>query len=230
MTAANDTTTAPKKRRGRPPKVNGADTTTDAPEKPVEVEAVQAGKPIGFAACLAKPLHGLEEANKLRTGVSVGKPRKDTFFRVHPEYHQTLTVVMESTGMDTVTHAMTPAVQEAMQDAKAVSEVMKTYDYTLVITRDGDVKLWPLVVSASGDMPNSWNESARAVAGHAVNGWVRYCSNRGEGRYEVIEPGSVLPDPEWPVEPWDKLLELAFKDTMIDSVEHPYLLKLQGIE
>ena len=48
------------------------------------------------------------------------------------------------------------------------------------------------------------------------------------GAYEVFEPTAKLPDPEWPDADFTHLLEIAFKDRFIKTLDHPVVRRLQG--
>jgi hypothetical protein len=48
------------------------------------------------------------------------------------------------------------------------------------------------------------------------------------GAYEVFEATGELPEPQWPELPFSQILQIAFKDKYIDSLDHPVLRKLRG--
>ena len=48
------------------------------------------------------------------------------------------------------------------------------------------------------------------------------------GHYEHFEPATKLPDPEWPPLTFTEILRVAFRDRMIDSLEHPVVRQLRG--
>ena len=53
-------------------------------------------------------------------------------------------------------------------------------------------------------------------------------ANRTLGAYEVFEAAGNLPDPEWPDISFQGILQIAFKDRYITSMDHPLLQKLRG--
>ena len=75
---------------------------------------------------------------------------------------------------------------------------------------------------------DDWNRSALEGAQLAMERWVRVASNRLLGAYEIFEATAALSDPDWPTESFEKILEVAFKDHYIDSVDHPAVRRLRG--
>ena len=51
------------------------------------------------------------------------------------------------------------------------------------------------------------------------------------GGYEVFEALSNLSDPEWPDDGinFNRLVEIAFRGRIIDSIDHPIVKKLRGL-
>ena len=53
-------------------------------------------------------------------------------------------------------------------------------------------------------------------------------ANMGAGTYDVLEAAAQFPDPVWPEFTLQQLLELAFKNRVIDTMDHPVLRRLRG--
>jgi hypothetical protein len=49
------------------------------------------------------------------------------------------------------------------------------------------------------------------------------------GAYEMFEAEGVMADPKWPDLPFMELLRIAFRDRMIDRVDHPVIKRLRGL-
>jgi hypothetical protein len=82
-------------------------------------------------------------------------------------------------------------------------------------------------------VPNStrqdpWADSAIAACTHAETHWLRTIANMRAGAYDVFEATAKLPQPEWPVESFEQLFRLAFRDRVIDSIDHPVIRQLKG--
>lgn len=77
---------------------------------------------------------------------------------------------------------------------------------------------------------NDFKELEIIVLRHelAMTRWVRIVSNLHLGAYEVFEATAALPEPEWPVEGFEHIFGVAFKDYYIDSVNHPAVRRLRG--
>ena len=48
------------------------------------------------------------------------------------------------------------------------------------------------------------------------------------GAYDVAIATAPLPEPEWPEETFEQLFRLAFRDRVIDSIDHPVIRQLKG--
>ena len=75
---------------------------------------------------------------------------------------------------------------------------------------------------------DDWNRVAREAAEIAMSRWIKLTANRSLGTYDVSEAAADLPEPHWPTESMEQLLEVAFRGKIIDSLEHPIVLQLQG--
>jgi hypothetical protein len=49
------------------------------------------------------------------------------------------------------------------------------------------------------------------------------------GAYRFYEAEGVLSEPLWPEKTLSELLEIGFKDRIIDSVDHPVIRRLRGL-
>ena len=48
------------------------------------------------------------------------------------------------------------------------------------------------------------------------------------GAYDVFEATGELPEPEWPEKDFQSLIEIAFKDHFVRSLDHPVIRRLTG--
>jgi hypothetical protein len=66
----------------------------------------------------------------------------------------------------------------------------------------------------------------------AKEDWVKVVSLRSEGhdKYHArpVEDQGAFPQPEWPKQMLDELIEAAFTGKMIETDDHPALLRLRG--
>jgi hypothetical protein len=157
---------------------------------------------------------------KVTTNVLIRKPKRQEWLRTHPTFH-----------MDT-------AILELEQDREvymvdrglraALAEELKRVTLWATINRTGALFLWPLSLPDAKGKRNPWSESARRGAELAQHCWVRVSSNMANGQYDIGKAVSVMSDPEWPKLSFDEILEIAFKDAWIDSMDHPAVKTLRG--
>ena len=88
--------------------------------------------------------------------------------------------------------------------------------------------MWPVRLPGEDGRIDDWNRVAREAAEIAMSRWIKLTANRSLGTYDVSEAAADLPEPHWPTESMEQLLEVAFRGKIIDSLEHPIVLQLQG--
>jgi hypothetical protein len=59
--------------------------------------------------------------------------------------------------------------------------------------------------------------------------WVRVTSSMSLGAYEIFEAGGDLPEPVWPDYAFEEILKIAFRDHIVDRIDHPLVQRLLGI-
>jgi hypothetical protein len=62
-----------------------------------------------------------------------------------------------------------------------------------------------------------------------MRSWMRISANRAAGEYDLFEAAAALPEPEWPELTFRELLRLAFREAMIDTIDHPAVRRLRGL-
>jgi hypothetical protein len=77
---------------------------------------------------------------------------------------------------------------------------------------------------------STWWRSARDAAQQATEGWLRVKSNMDAGVYDTWGPQSPIPDPVWPDQDFWELIRIAFKDFLIDRIDHPVIKRLRGTD
>jgi hypothetical protein len=88
--------------------------------------------------------------------------------------------------------------------------------------------LWPLR-QPNDSRQDAWADSAIAASALAEARWLRLNANMKAGAYDVFEATAALPEPVWPEESFEALFQLAFRDRVIPSIDHPVIQKLKGI-
>ena len=156
--------------------------------------------------------------------VPVRKPAKEWFIRVHPnETYRLQTAVLELKEEREI-YIIDPNIWSELQTESTVG----TRVFFTAMNRQNMLFLWPIRLPGVDGRIDEWNRSAMEAATMAAEGWVRVASNMSLGAYEVYQATANLPDAEWPELPFEEILRIAFKDRMIDDLDHPVLQKLRG--
>jgi hypothetical protein len=74
-----------------------------------------------------------------------------------------------------------------------------------------------------------WHRSAIAAASLAERQWIRIRANQPNGAYDIYAAEAAIPDPEWPPVPFQELLRIAFKDRLVNTLEHAVIKRLRGL-
>jgi hypothetical protein len=190
-----------------------ANTETRIPDDPFDL------------ANLRLPQSFVESAGvkKLLTTVPVRKPNPQDFVRVHPssEYRAPLAII------DLKDDREIYLVPKSIANELPGEFVMVTI-FT-AINRQGVVFLWPVRLPAADGRSNDWHKSAADAADRATRRWLRIKANMSLGAYEMFEAASSIPDPEWPELSFQELLRIAFRDRLIDRLDHPVIKRLRGL-
>jgi len=142
---------------------------------------------------------------KLRTTVPARKPSAQDFVRVcaDPAYRENFAFIeLKDDREDFLIH---PCVVPQL-----VGEVVFKTIYT-AINRQGTVFLWPVRLPSPDDKQNAWWQSAREAAERAMTTWLRVKANMNLGAYEMTVPEKEIPDPEWPKESFQELIQIAYR-------------------
>jgi hypothetical protein len=106
------------------------------------------------------------------------------------------------------------------------SEVKWSRLYTAMIHRGNVTFLWRIKVYDSGPGQLS-TATALACAEKAKHMWVRVAWQDRKG-YAPFHAQGDFGEPQWTDHPLEDLLDMAFRDTYIDSLDHPAIRDLMG--
>jgi hypothetical protein len=172
---------------------------------------------------LSPESQSLIAASEVLTHVPVRKPNRTDFFRVHPDPDMSFATAVYVDSEERETYLLSPNVPfEIMGEAKPVN-------LTLAVTRYGHPFLWAVPFPDQLGRSNPWTDTAREAANLAVKSWVRMVSDMQLRAYRIFKAEGQLSDPIWPEKSLSELLELAFKDRVIDSPDHPLVRRLRGL-
>ena len=154
--------------------------------------------------------------------IPVRKPNRQEFVRTHPDQsYQVATAVLELKD-ERETYLV---AQDVIPE---ISQELTPKLLIATINRQDVLSIWPIRLPGVDGKVDDWNKSALEAAATAREGWVRVAANMSLGAYDIFEATGNLPNPEWPDIEFPKILEIAFRDKYIDSVDHPVLQRLRG--
>ena len=159
---------------------------------------------------------------KLLTLVTVGKPKKQIFFRTHSAFEMTFDVMLLEQKESRESYVVMPDV------GQIVSELVRPVRLHSAIDRENNLFLIPVPLPGENGTRNPWHESLAGAVEHAKLKWIRITANMHLGGYDVYEAEGALPEPEWPANDIEKLVEVAFRGKTITSLDHPVIQTLLG--
>jgi hypothetical protein len=154
--------------------------------------------------------------------VPIRKPAKEWFIRTNPALRIETCVVelREDREVYLVSPALWPELaSESTFGPRALYAAMN---------RQAVLFVWPIRLPGPDGKIDDWNRSALEAAAMAETQWVRVASNLSCGFYDVFTASAQWPEPDWPEIPFNKILSIAFKGRVIDSLDHPTLKRLRG--
>jgi hypothetical protein len=158
--------------------------------------------------------------------VRVGKPANNVYFRVHPKPGWSLdcSVIVGDGGSDDF-YFVTPSM---LDHHTMLPRLRKVSIVTVYTWPGGAISLWPVPIVEETRIA-CW-KSARAASELAKTKWVQIVWNNETRDYDVITAEGINTEPNWPTDKSLRdLLRLGFADKIIDSPEHPYVMRLRGL-
>ncbi len=159
---------------------------------------------------------------KLLTTVPVRKPNRQDFVRVHPDSSYVLDTMLLNLKEERETYLVAPSFWDE------ISQELTFTRLALAANRQKVIFLWQLRLPDSSGKTDSWSLSALEAYEEAKSHWVRVSANMSLGAYEIYEALGELSDPEWPEESMDEIVRIAFRNSFIESYDHPVLRRLRG--
>ena len=163
-----------------------------------------------------------QDVRRILVSVLVRKPHRQEFFRTHPNPEMTLQTAILEFKQDRQSFIVTPELAPYLPGEAVAKLLIPT------LTNHGSLCLWPIRLPDEQGRLDEWNKVAIEAADRAKTKWLRLMANMGAGTYDVLEASGQFPDPVWPEVTLEKLLEMAFKDRVIDGLNHPVLKRLRG--
>ena len=160
---------------------------------------------------------------KLLTNVPVRKPRKPQFFRTHPSADMAFGGMLLQQKEKDESYLVMPDV------AHQISELVQAVDLFAAIDRQNNVFLIPVPRPGESGARNPWHESLFQAVELAKENWIRINANMQMGGYDVCEAQVSLSAPDWPEHGMHKLIEVAFRGKIIQSLDHAMVQGLLGM-
>ncbi len=159
---------------------------------------------------------------KLLTTVPVRKPNRQDFVRVHPDSSYVLDTMLLNLKEERETYLVAPSFRDEIPQELTHTRL------ALATNRQKVLFLWQLRLPGSSGKTDAWSMSALEAYEEAKKNWVRVSANMSLGAYDIYEALGNLSDPEWPDESMDEIVRIAFRNSFIDSYDHPVLRRLRG--
>jgi hypothetical protein len=195
--------------------------TVSQPEESASSSKIKTLSPALVKAMNAKKGFSAPVGKRVQATYPLQKPPKNKFVRVHlsPEYRMN--------GVLTLTDVDTGEIYYVSPDLDLppfIESQTRVTDLYAAQMSDGSIFIWPLHRSET-----SWYRAAKAAIRIAVSKWVAVVARRAANTYDLVEPEDSIPEPEWSSLPsFEAMLESAFEDHMVTSLDHPFLRKLRG--
>jgi len=159
---------------------------------------------------------------KLLTNVPVGRPKKPIFFRTHKSDEMTFMAMLLEQKESRETYLLTPDI------AQQISDLVRPVRLHAAIDRQNNTFLIPVPLPGESGVRNPWHESLAQAVEYAKLKWIRIAANMPAGGYDVFEATGALPEPEWPGDDIEMMVEVSFRGKIIASLDHPVVQSLLG--
>ena len=111
--------------------------------------------------------------------------------------------------------------------ADQLIDVAQAFRLVVGVDQQGVIFVWPLRLP-DADRPLAWHLSALEAASHAEVQWTRIQANMSLGAYEIHTAEGITDEPKWPKMLMNEILGIAFKNKIINRLDHQVLLQLRG--
>ncbi len=130
---------------------------------------------------------------------------------------------------------MSPETFLVRPDSEPYRQLLEKLRSALVVvgvTRGGSKFLWELKLPTPSGSRGSerWSETRLTVAKAAQTTWLKPVADMTDGGYHYDQPldPSAFPDPDWSNVEFGDLIRIAYKDRIIDSMDHPAVVEHRG--
>jgi hypothetical protein len=151
--------------------------------------------------------------------VECRKPGKGIFFAVRAEtgkpwQNRGFYFLLEMEGRDP--YIVTPAIAKQKSEEDTIRPVL----LVRYVTMGGDEGLWPLKLDRPDGKVSPWNSSAIHILEFAESIWVRMMNAKKHYRHQKSKKTFEEVPPQFTKRTFKELVNIAFKDRVIDSLDH----------
>jgi len=156
--------------------------------------------------------------------IEVKRPGKFTFFRTFGPKENWIKAKVVDDGPGDNELLVSNAIQHLVEDYSRPVLLIPCID------RQGRVFIWPLKMAKEGSFPMRWHTSTREAAIHALTNWTQISADKKIKAYSIKTAEGDLSEPVWPDRmDIETLIQDAFADKYIDSLDHPVIQQLRGL-
>ena len=119
---------------------------------------------------------------------------------------------------------MTYLVEPSLADQ--LIDLAQAFKLVIGVDRQGVVFVWPLRLP-DAERAMNWHISALEAA-HFELQWTSIQSNISLGTYKIYAAGGTTDEPKWPEMSMNEILDITFKNKIIDRLDHFVLQQLRG--
>ena len=210
--------------RVRPPKkAKSKPVITDVP---LPMEKLMEADDDEFSPANLRVLNTIDLRDLVKTELvelSARKPKKDEWFRVHPEYQQ------QGGILDIDSENRVFWVSKKIQAQVMHDPCFSFRLCVLCVTHLGVPFIWPVKTDVeSGGTGNKWVVIPFAAMTQAKEKWTRLYWSQ-ERREHIVDSSIYTDEPKFPKDKsFPELLKLAFRDAVVSTPDHPAILSLKG--
>jgi hypothetical protein len=158
------------------------------------------------------------------TNIQIRQPDKAWWVRVHPDeaHYMLQTIVIDLKDRNEV-YLVDPSLRKQLGKEPTL-QLRRLY---LAVNRQGKPFIWPIRVPKANKPPDRFLRPFLAAIQKGKDNWIRIYWDEDE-RTHLVSVSDITDEPMWPDKSFVELVELAFADFYIDSLNHPVLKELRG--
>jgi hypothetical protein len=158
------------------------------------------------------------------TDLPVTPPQKSWWCRRHPDPEFSFDAWVIELKDEGETYLVLPPLWASLMGEPC----FRPKTFYLATTMQGKLFLWPVRRPIDNTKePDRWMRAPLEAIRLARDKWVRIAWNEQTRQHNVATCESEV-EPEWPDSPFRELLKIAFRDFVINSLDHPVLRRLRG--